>query len=184
MRRPAIVLSALALSFLVAQLGIAAAQGTSTPPPAGGVESPIGKVVTLEGSATIEHTAIVVSQVSVASGPTNAKIGDFVYRGDVILTAADSKLGLVFTDGTALNVFSNARMTLDEFVYQPNGKWNSSTFNLVKGTFTFIGGKMVKAGDMRANTPTATLGIRGTTAHVVIGEDGSVRFSTLIEEKE
>jgi len=75
-------------------------------------------------------------------------------------------------------------MTLDEFVYQPNGKWNSSVFNLVKGTFTFVGGKMVKAGDMRANTPTATLGIRGTTAHVVIGEDGSVRFSTLIEEKD
>jgi hypothetical protein len=169
--------------FLAAQFSPAAAQGTPAPP-GDGIESPIGKVATLEGTATIEHTAIVVSQVKVAAGATNAKVGDFVYRGDVVLTGPDSKLGLVFADGTALNVFSNARMTLDEFVYQPNGKWNSSVFNLVKGTFTFVGGKMVKAGDMRANTPTATLGIRGTTAHVVIGEDGSVRFSTLIEEKD
>ena len=103
---------------------------------------------------------------------------------DILETAAASKLGVVFTDGTALNMLASARMELNEFVYQPDGKWNSSMFNAVKGTFTFIGGKMAKAGNMRVNTTAATLGIRGTTAHIVIGADGSVRFSTLVEEKQ
>jgi len=37
---------------------------------------------------------------------------------------------------------------------------------------------------MKVNTAVATIGIRGTTAHVVIAEDGTVKLSTLIEEKQ
>lgn len=182
MRQRTIALVALILASLFVRSDSVSAQ--SVPAPTGGLESPIGKVITADGSATIEHTAAVVVQVSVPSGPVQAKIGDFVYRGDVVQTGADSKLGLVFADGTALNVSSNARMELNEFVYDPKGKWNSSVFNLVKGTFTFVGGNMAKTGNMRVNTTAATMGIRGTTAHVVIAEDGSVKFSTLIEEKQ
>jgi hypothetical protein len=156
----------------------------TAPRAAAGLDSPIGKVVTAEGSATIEHKAAVVVQVSVAGGPLPAKVGDILYQGDVIQTAADGKLALVFADGTALNVQSNARVELDEFIYDPNSKLNSSAFNLVKGAFTFVGGKMAKTGSLKVNTPTATMGIRGTSSHVVIGEDGSVRFSTLVEEKQ
>jgi hypothetical protein len=35
---------------------------------------------------------------------------------------------------------------------------------------------------MKIDTPVATMGIRGTTPHVEISDDGSVSFSTLIEE--
>jgi hypothetical protein len=35
---------------------------------------------------------------------------------------------------------------------------------------------------MKLETPVATLGIRGTTPHIEISDDGTVRFSTLIEE--
>lgn len=182
MRRPAVALSALALVLLFAPFGPASAQAPAAP--AAALESPIGKVAALDGSATIERKAVVATLASAATGPINAKIGDFVYIGDILQTATASKLGVVFTDGTALNMLSNARMELNEFVYQPDGKWNSSMFNAVKGTFTFIGGKMAKAGNMRVNTTAATMGIRGTSAHIVIGEDGSVRFSTLIEEKQ
>ena len=184
MRQRPSILSVLALALLLPQVDFASAQSPSAPPSAGAIESPIGKVVTLEGSATIERTALVATQASTATGPINAKIGDILYRGDVLQTAAASKLGVVFADGTALNVFASARMELNEFVYQPEGKWNSSVFNLVKGTFTFVGGKMVKSGDMRINTTAATMGIRGTTAHVVIAEDGTVKFTSLIEEKQ
>ncbi|HMF22148.1 MAG TPA: hypothetical protein VKG24_08485, partial [Pseudolabrys sp.] len=37
-------------------------------------------------------------------------------------------------------------------------------------------------GDMKIDTPVATMGIRGTTPHVEISDDGTVKFSTLIEE--
>jgi hypothetical protein len=35
---------------------------------------------------------------------------------------------------------------------------------------------------MKVDTPVATMGIRGTTPHVEISDDGTVRFSTLLEE--
>jgi hypothetical protein len=41
---------------------------------------------------------------------------------------------------------------------------------------------VAKTGDMKIDTPVATMGIRGTTPHVEISDDGTVRFSTLIEE--
>src|SRR5262249_58748526 len=111
------------------------------------------------------------------------KLGDLVYRGDVVQTGADGKIGITFTDGTAFNLSANARMVLNEFVYDPNGKSNSTFFSLSKGTFTFIAGKVAKTGDMKIDTPVATMGIRGTTPHVEISSDGTVSFNTLVEDK-
>ena len=54
--------------------------------------------------------------------------------------------------------------------------------SLTKGTFTFVAGKIAKSGDMKVDTPVATMGIRGTTPRVEISDDGTVKFSTLIEE--
>ena len=73
-------------------------------------------------------------------------------------------------------------MVLNEFVYDPNSTSNSSLINLTKGTFTFVAGKVAKTGDMKVDTPVATMGVRGTTPRVEISDDGTVRFSTLIEE--
>jgi hypothetical protein len=87
------------------------------------------------------------------------------------------------SDGTAFNLSSNARMVLNEFVYDPNGKSNATLFSLTKGTFTFIAGKVARTGDMKIDTPVATMGIRGTTPHVDISADGTVTFNTLIEDK-
>jgi hypothetical protein len=72
-------------------------------------------------------------------------------------------------------------MALDEFVYDPNGRSNSTLFNLTNGTMTFVAGAVAKTGNMKVDTPVATMGIRGTTPRVEISEDGAVRFSTLIE---
>ena len=71
---------------------------------------------------------------------------------------------------------------MTEFVYDPNSKANSTLLSLTKGTFTFVAGKIAKSGDMKVDTPVATMGIRGTTPHVEISDDGTVRFSTLLEE--
>jgi hypothetical protein len=139
-------------------------------------------VVAATGVVTIEHAAALVQQASLSSGSNQAKVGDFVYRGDVIQTGANSKVSITFADGTAFNVSSNARMELNEFVYNPNGTSNSSFFSLVKGAFTFIAGAVAKTGDMKVDTPVATMGIRGTTPSVEIAENGSVRFATLVEE--
>ena len=152
--------------------------------PTNGLATPIGKVLSASGSVTIEHAAAVVLQANLPSDQLQAKVGDFVYQGDVVQTGPDAKAEITFTDGTAFNLSGNARMELNEFVYNPNSHSNASLFTLSKGTFTFVAGNMAKTGDMKIDTAIATVGIRGTTPHIEVSEDGKVKFSTLIEEKD
>jgi hypothetical protein len=172
---------ALALTFFFAdcseaQIGSPRAPAVDRPP------NPIGKVVVATGSVSIERANAVVVQANVAGQADQTKVGDLVYQGDVVKTGADGRVGINFADGSSFNLSSNARMALDEFVYDPNGKSNSTFFNLTGGTMTFVAGAIAKNGDMKVDTPVATMGIRGTTPHVEISDDGTVKFSTLIEE--
>ena len=144
-------------------------------------QGPIGKVLGVQGVATIQHNAVTIVQASLA-GSAPPKAGDSVYTGDVIQTGADGKIEIVFSDGTAFNVARNARIELNEFVYDANSKSNSTKMSLTKGTLTFVAGQIAKSGSMQVHTPVGTMGIRGTTPRVEILDDGTVKFSTLIEE--
>ena len=178
---------ALLVSLVVAASGLfpgtSWGQGDASRPPAGFDSKPVGKVQSVTGSATIEHTRDVIVQANVpARGVEQTKAGDPLYQGDVVQTGADGEIAIIFGDGTSFNVSKNARMEINEFVYDPKGASNSSLFNLTKGTFTFLAGKTAKTGNMKVETPVGTMGIRGTAPHVEIGGDGTVKFSTLIEE--
>jgi hypothetical protein len=180
-------MAVLVTGFVLAAAGILAgpahAQRDIAKPAAQDLASkPIGKVVVATGSVTIERASAPVIQVGTAGQAGQAKVGDLVYQGDAVATGADGKVGINFTDGTSFNLSNNARMVLNEFVYDPNSTSNSSLINLTKGTFTFVAGKVAKTGDMKVDTPVATMGVRGTTPRVEISDDGTVRFSTLIEE--
>ena len=173
--------------FVLAAAGLFAApahaQGNSARPAVQDLASkPIGKVVVATGSVTIERANAPVVQVGTAGQAGQAKVGDLVYQGDAVATGADGRVGINFTDGTSFNLSSNARMVLNEFVYDPNSTSNATLLSLTKGTFTFVAGKVAKTGDMKIDTPVATMGVRGTTPRVEISDDGTVRFSTLIEE--
>ena len=163
--------------------GPASAQGAPAHPSIQAASAkPIGKVIVATGTVTIKHVNAVVVQATFGNQTGGAKVGDPVYLGDIVQTGADGRLGITFADGTAFDMSSNARMALTDFVYDPNGKSNSTFFNLTKGVFTLVAGKIAKTGDMKIDTPVATMGIRGTTPHVEISADGTVKFSTLIEE--
>ena len=107
--------------------GLAWGQNNSAQPPAELDAKPIGKVLTANGTARIEHAAAVILQANLpTSGAGQAKVGDLVYRGDVIQTGSDGALAVVFADGTSFNVSRNARMEVNEFVYDPKGNSNST----------------------------------------------------------
>lgn len=112
----------------------------------------IGHVTKLTGSATAIRNGVSVTLNN----------GDNVEKGDVVATGSDSTLGVTFIDGTVFGLSSNARMVLNEMVYDPNGSNNSSLLSLVAGTITFVAGETAKHGDMKIDTPVATMGIRGT----------------------
>lgn len=132
----------------------------------------VGNVVKMSGSAVITRNGV----------PVELKQGDRLLKGDVIQTGPDTTVGISFVDGTALGLASNARIVMDEMTYDPNGSSNSSLLSLVQGTITLVAGHTAKFGNMRVETPVATMGIRGTAVMVEIAaDDGPSRFSVLKE---
>ena len=119
----------------------------------------IGQVDTVAGSVTV--TRADGSRVTLSEG-------ELVYQNDVVQTASGATVSLVFVDGTVFTLAQESRMVLDELIYDPDGSENSAVFNLIQGGFVFVAGQVAKTGDMDVNTPTSTIGIRGTTVEVRI----------------
>ncbi len=121
-------------------------------------EEPIGSVATVTGKASVTRND---KKIPLA-------IKDDIYLNDVVQTAASSALGITFSDGTTFNLKANAQITIDNFVYEDGGKNNAGVFDVAKGTVAFVAAQVAKTGDMQITTPTATLGIRGTSGLVEV----------------
>lgn len=137
---------------------------TTAPSPAqAAADEPIGNVATLTGSATVTRNNV----------STPLKLQDDIFLDDVLQTSANSTLGITFNDATTFNLTANAKITVDNFVYEDGGKQNAASFDIAKGTVAFVAAAVAKTGDMKISTPTATLGIRGTTGLVEVPEGAS-----------
>src|SRR5437879_9834282 len=130
----------------------------------------VGHVVTMTGSASIVRNGVTIE----------VNNGDAVYQNDVVQTGSRSTLGLVLNDGTTFNLTANARLMLNDLVYDPNSTSNTSLFTLVQGAASFVAGQVAKTGDMKVATPVATVGVRGTAVILDISSaDGKVSISVV-----
>jgi hypothetical protein len=143
------------------------AQAQPAPTPAGPApastavgDEPIGNVAALTGIATV-----IRNKDSIA-----LKLKDDIYLNDTVATAADSSLGVTFNDATTFHLSANSKITIDNYVYEDGGNQNAGIFDIGKGTVAFVAAAVAKTGDMKITTPTASLGIRGTTGVVDVPE--------------
>ena len=144
--------------FRVAQAPVPAAVQ-----PAPTSANPIGAVATLQGGASVTR-----------SSATNAlKVKDAIFKGDVLQTAVNGTLGITFDDATTFSLRPNSRIAVDEFVYQERGTNNIAAFDVVRGAIAFVASAVAKTGDMKIVTPTATIGIRGTTGVIEVPTAGA-----------
>jgi hypothetical protein len=144
-----------------------AAPATAAPDPAtpdataaNAPEEPIGNVATVTGSASVIRN----------DQTTPLKVKDDIYLNDVVQTGVNSALGITFIDATTFNLKASTKITIDNYVYEDGGKSNAAIFDVAKGTAAFVAASVAKTGDMKITTPTATLGIRGTTGLVEVPE--------------
>ncbi len=137
-----------------------AVQNPAAAPAQAPVEEPIGNVVTLTGSASVIRNTVT----------TPLKPKDDIFFNDTVQTAAGSTLGITFNDATTFNLTANAKMTIDNYVYEEGGSQNMGAFDIAKGTVAFVAAAVAKTGDMKITTPTASLGIRGTSGLVEVPE--------------
>lgn len=162
---------ALALPLLIVLVSNAWAQAPQAPvatpalsdQQAASDDNPIGNVATLTGSATVTRN----------NAATPLKLKDDIYLNDVVATSATSSLGITFSDATTFTLKANAQVTIDNYVYEENGKNNSGIFDIAKGTVAFAAAAVAKTGNMQITTPTSALGIRGTTGLVEVPEGGA-----------
>ena len=122
----------------------------------------VGQVATLQGIATVMRGN---------AAPSRLKVSDGIYKKDALQTGANSSLGVTFDDETTLSLTANAGIVVNDFVYEEGGKGNSAAFNIARGTVAFVASLVAKNGDMTISTPTATLGIRGTTGVVDVPDN-------------
>jgi hypothetical protein len=120
----------------------------------------VGNVASVQGNATAMRNG--------ASRPL--KLKDAIFKGDLLRTGANAALGVTFDDETTFNLSANASITVDEFIYQDGGKNNSALFKIARGTVAFAANQVAKTGDMKIETPSSILGIRGTSGVVEVPE--------------
>lgn len=119
-------------------------------------ESPVGVVQDVTGGATITHP----------NGSTETvTIGTQIYEGDIIETSDNGAVNILFIDESTFAVSQNARLAIDEYVFDPDSNGGTSDFSVLRGLFVFTSGLIGRddPDDVHIDTPMGSIGIRGTT---------------------
>ncbi len=126
--------------------------------------SEIGKVVLVEGFVKgVEKT---LNERVLARGST-------IYLEDSVLSAENSRAQIKFADGSLIGINPNTEFRVQ--VFRQSGSTSQFTTEVVRGGLRFLSGKISKENPdaVTFNTPTATMGLRGTMGEIYIGEDGN-----------
>ena len=113
-----------------------------------------GTVKTLTGSATVIRNS--------AALPIAA--GQRIFSGDRIVSGQDGYVGIMLYDDTRLTLGPGSELLIREFEFNANSYVGNLAVSFLKGTARVVTGLIGKNSpeNMRFNTPTATIGIRGT----------------------
>lgn len=132
--------------------------------------SPVGAIQEITGEATITRT----------NGHIEAAgIGTPIYQGDVIETSEKGAVNIIFVDETTFAVSNDARLAIDEYVFDPSTQAGKTNFSVLKGVFVFTSGLIGREDpdDVEISTPAGSIGIRGT----IIAGDVDTGEITVIE---
>jgi len=120
----------------------------------------IGQIDKLSGTVSVVR----------GSGRLAAKPGDPVYQNDVIETGADGSVGIALIDKSRLSTGPDSQLALPEYRFNTSTSRGSMLADLRRGTLTVVSGEITHTtpGAMHIETPTAILGVRGTTFGVQV----------------
>lgn len=114
----------------------------------------------------------VIGSVQVSEGertsPSQVKAGMDMLMRDRVQSEA-GRMQVLLLDETVFTVGPNSDLVIDEFVYDPVSGAGSVSANFTKGVLRYVSGKVaqVNPGNVTIRTPTATIGVRGTSLFVI-----------------
>ncbi len=136
-------------------------------------DQPIGRVTDATGAVTA--TRLDGSQESL-------EVDSVVFQGDVLETGADAAIAITFLDETVFSIGENARMVLDELVFDPTTLAGRSAFSVLEGVFVFVSGEVAanNPDEMVVRSPVATIGVRGTNVAIQSAPEGDLNTFVLL----
>jgi len=151
------ILLALALS------ATAAAQGAA----------PVGTVTHLSGTLLVKR----------ADGTRMLSVKSDIYEGDALITQADTYARLKFNDDGEVVMRPDSNMTVNSYAFHPDEpQRDNALLALVKGGMRSVTGLLGHRNKEKfsVQTPTATIGIRGTHFGALLcqGDCGAIRTPT------
>ena len=98
--------------------------------------------------------------------------GAALHKGDVVRTGKPGSAGMVLTDDTTISLGSGSEIALNDYVFQPRDGQFALALKMVKGTFAYVTGQIVRLSPASAQvlTPDATIAVRGTKLLIQIEE--------------
>lgn len=94
-------------------------------------------------------------------------VGADIFLGDKLTTGPEGLIQILFSDNTRLVIGPNSALTIEDYLFRNNGTAGKLAVDMLAGSFRFITGTSPK-GAYEINTPTGTIGVRGTVFDVWI----------------
>ena len=129
---------------------------------AGSTWAEIGSVTEASGTAIIKRGK---DTIQIAKG-TQIKVNDKV-------ETKNGKVKIVFKDDTNVTVTESSSLVIDDFVYDPKSGAGKLGLKAAAGTVRYVSGSIAKdPKNVKINTPTAAIAVRGTDFVMAVSETG------------
>lgn len=122
----------------------------------------IGSVTEASGTAVIKRGKDTIQIVKGTEIKTNDKV-----------ETKNGKVKIVFKDDTNVTVTESSSLVIDDFVYDPKSGAGKLGLKAAAGTVRYVSGAIAKdPKNVKINTPTAAIAVRGTDFVMAVSETG------------
>ena len=123
----------------------------------------IGSVTEASGTAVIKRGKDTIQIVKGTEIKTNDKV-----------ETKNGKVKIVFKDDTNVTVTESSSLIIDDFVYDPKSGAGKLGLKAAAGTVRYVSGAIAKdPKNVKINTPTAAIAVRGTDFVMAVSETGA-----------
>jgi hypothetical protein len=114
----------------------------------------VGIIKSITGIVTIKRDKKII----------DIKKGNRLNNGDIIMTKAQSTIGIIFDDGSRLSLGAKTLFVINKFIVKPDINRFDIDMELKKGKALFSSGKIGKLSpkSLKFRVPEGIIGIRGT----------------------
>lgn len=125
--------------------------------------APLATPLAAQSIGTVASAEPTLRGTPPGAGTRTLGLGTGVVQNETIASSASGRGQILFVDQTTLSLAPNTTIILDQFIFNPDGNGQIG-LRLTEGALRFIGGTLSRGQEATVTTPTAAIGIRGSSA--------------------